>query len=174
MELFKPDYYVQSFEHLDVDRLKKQGIKMLLCDIDNTLVSYDDAKPNQSVVDFIDKIQQNGILVALCSNATKERATRFSEDLHVSQTYYFSMKPLGHRFRQAMKEHHLQANQVALIGDQMYTDILGGNLAGMYTILTAPISIKDRGVTKINRFFEKLVYNHLERKKLLKRGEFDD
>lgn len=72
------------------------------------------------------------------------------------------------------EKHNLKANQVAIIGDQMFTDILGGNLAGLYTILTAPIAVKDRGVTKINRFFENIVYKVLEHKGDFKRGEFDD
>ena len=163
MALLKPKYYVSSFEHMSIERLKQQGIKLLLCDIDNT-----------SVIAFIDRVKSSGIEVALCSNATKERATRFSKDLNVSTTYYFSMKPLPKNFIQAMKKHNLKANQVAIIGDQMFTDILGGNLAGLYTILTAPIAVKDRGVTKINRFFENIVYKVLEHKGDFKRGEFDD
>ena len=159
---------------MSIERLKQQGIKLLLCDIDNTLVSYDEKHPSPSVIAFIDRVKSSGIEVALCSNATKERATRFSKDLNVSTTYYFSMKPLPKNFIQAMKKHNLKANQVAIIGDQMFTDILGGNLAGLYTILTAPIAVKDRGVTKINRFFENIVYKVLEHKGDFKRGEFDD
>lgn len=174
MALLKPKYYVSSFEHMSIERLKQQGIKLLLCDIDNTLVSYDEKHPSPSVIAFIDRVKSSGIEVALCSNATKERATRFSKDLNVSTTYYFSMKPLPKNFIQAMKKHNLKANQVAIIGDQMFTDILGGNLAGFYTILTAPIAVKDRGVTKINRFFENIVYKVLEHKGDFKRGEFDD
>lgn len=174
MALLKPKYYVSNFEHISIDRLKRNGIKLLLCDIDNTLVSYDEAHPSRSVVAFIDKVKRAGIEVALCSNATKERATRFSKDLNVSKTYYFSMKPLPRNFIKAMKSHGLKANQVAIIGDQMFTDILGGNLSGLYTILTAPIAVKDRGVTKINRFFENIVYSVLEKKGDFKKGEFDD
>lgn len=174
MRWFQPRYYVKNFEHISIPHLKKEGIRLLLCDIDNTLVSYDDKKPNEKVVRFIDSIQESGIDVSLCSNATKERATRFSEDLHVKETYYFSCKPLPMKFHKALKEHHLQANQVALIGDQLFTDMLGGNLAGLYTILTAPISEKDSIPTKINRCFEQIIYHWLEKKGKLKRGVFDD
>ena len=77
-------------------------------------------------------------------------------------------------FKKAMRDHGLKANQTAILGDQMYTDILGGNIWGFYTILTAPIAIKDRNITKVFRFFEELIYGYLEKKKLLKRGDFDD
>ncbi len=173
MRWFQPKYYVKNFEHISIERLQKAGIRLLLCDIDNTLVSYDEPYPNERVIQFIDKIQASGIEVALCSNATKQRATRFSKILHVSQTYYFSCKPMPFNFRRAMKEHHLNANQVALVGDQLFTDILGGNWSGLYTILTAPISVKDSLPTKINRQFEQIIYRYFEKKGILKRGEFD-
>lgn len=174
MSLLKPKYYVQSFEHISIEKLKQKGIRLLLCDIDNTLVSYDEPHPSKAVVDFIDKVKKSGIEVALCSNASKARATRFSSDLNVSQTYYFSMKPLPRNFIKAMKSHNLKASEVAIIGDQMFTDILGGNLSGLYTILTHPISTVDRGATKITRFFENIAYKMIERKGDFKRGEFDD
>lgn len=174
MKLFKPDYYVKDFESINVEKLKSKGIKLLLCDIDNTLVAYDDPKPNQKVVAFIDYIQAYGIQVALCSNAPKQRATRFSQELHVQKTYWFSCKPFPFCFKKAMKDYRVKANEIALIGDQIYTDILGGNFSGVYTILSAPIAVKDRNVTKVFRVFEKLVYYHLEKNNELKRGEFDD
>ena len=58
MRLFRPRYYVRHFEKMNIDRLKNAGIKVLLCDIDNTLVGHDDPKPDQSVVDFIDKVKE--------------------------------------------------------------------------------------------------------------------
>lgn len=57
MALLKPKYYVSSFEHMSIERLKQQGIKLLLCDIDNTLVSYDEKHPSPSVIAFIDRVK---------------------------------------------------------------------------------------------------------------------
>ena len=68
MNLFAPDYYVKSFKTLDLQKLHEKGIQLLLCDIDNTLVAYDEAIPNQDVVDFVKKLNLNGIEIALCSN----------------------------------------------------------------------------------------------------------
>ena len=167
MNIFAPNYYVQSFKTLNIRKLHEMGIQLLLCDIDNTLVAYDEEVPNQDVVDFIHKLKMNGIEVALCSNSLSSRGKNFGKHLPVSKTYPFC-------FKKAMKDHGLKANQIAILGDQMYTDILGGNIWGLYTILTAPIAIKDRNITKVFRFFEELIYGYLEKKKLLKRGEFDD
>ena len=64
MSLFKPDYYVSSFQAIDIDRLKKAGIRLLLCDIDNTLMAYNEKVPNAKVVAFIDHVKAHGIEVA--------------------------------------------------------------------------------------------------------------
>ena len=156
MKLFKPDYYVKSFDTIQIERLKKNKIKVLLCDIQ-----------------FIRWMESNGIQVALCSNAPKKRATRFSEKLGL-KTYWFSCKPFPFCFWRVKKDFHVHANEIALIGDQIYTDILGGNFSGLYTILSDPIAVKDRNVTKVFRVFEKLVYYHLEKRNELNRGEYDD
>lgn len=173
MKLFKPDYYVKSFDTIQIERLKKNKIKVLLCDIDNTLVAYDEEQPNKRVIQFIRWMESNGIQVALCSNAPKKRATRFSEKLGL-KTYWFSCKPFPFCFWRVKKDFHVHANEIALIGDQIYTDILGGNFSGLYTILSDPIDVKDRNVTKVFRVFEKLVYYHLEKRNELNRGEYDD
>lgn len=73
-----------------------------------------------------------------------------------------------------MKHYNVSPNQTALLGDQLMTDMLGGHLAGIYTILTAPIIEKDKWDTQINRFFEGFIYRHFEKKNILKKGEFDD
>ena len=174
MNIFAPDYYVQSYKTLNISKLHEMGIQLLLCDIDNTLVAYDEKVPNQDVVDFIHKLKRNGIEVALCSNSLSSRGKNFGKHLPVSKIYPFSCKPFPFCFKKAMKDHGLKASQIAILGDQMYTDILGGNIWGLYTILTAPIAIKDRNITKVFRFFEELIYGYLEKKKILKRGEFDD
>lgn len=174
MNIFAPDYYVQSFKTLNIQKLHEMGIQLLLCDIDNTLAAYDEDCPNQDVIDFINKLKMNGIEVALCSNSPSSRGKNFGKHLPVSNTYPFSCKPFPFCFKKAMRDHGLKANQIAILGDQMYTDILGGNIWGLYTILTAPIAIKDRNITKVFRFFEELIYGYLEKKKLLKRGDFDD
>ena len=174
MNIFAPNYYVQSFKTLNIRKLHEMGIQLLLCDIDNTLVAYDEEVPSQDVVDFIHKLKMNGIEVALCSNSPSSRGKNFGKYLPVSKTYPFSCKPFPFCFKKAMKDHGLKASQIAILGDQMYTDILGGNIWGLYTILTAPIAIKDRNITKVFRFFEELIYGYLEKKKILKRDEFDD
>ena len=172
MAIFKPDYYVSSYRSVDIDRLKRAGIRLLLCDIDNTLMAYNEKLPSAEVIQFIDRVQRAGIETAICSNTTKKRASRFARDLHVSQVYYLSCKPMPFKFWKAMRDHGYKKKEVAILGDQLFTDILGGNLAGIYTILTEPISVVDRSTTKFTRKFEAIVFKHLEKKGFHK-GEYD-
>lgn len=174
MSLFKPDYYVRNFENINMDRLKRRGIKLLLCDIDNTLVAFNDPDSNAKVKEFIKKAKANGIEIALCSNARPARAKRFARDLGVEKVYYLSFKPWPRNIKKAMKHFHVSRNQTALLGDQLLTDMLGGHLAGIYTILTAPIIEKDKFDTQINRFFEGFIYRRFKRKNILTKGDFDD
>lgn len=171
--LFKPAYYVRNYQNVDIRRLKQCGIQLLLSDIDNTLVAWHEPDSNQRVKKFIHNLEKEGIHVVLCSNSTPSRSKRFSADLHVP-VYPLSFKPLQHSFKKAMNRYHVTPHQTAIIGDQLLTDILGGNIAGVYTILTAPITDDDKLSTRINRFFERFIYRNYEKRNLFKKGDFDD
>ena len=92
MKLFLPRYYVAGYDHVSVDRLKENGIRLLLCDIDNTLVSAFEPDPNEKVIRFIRQIEAAGIKVAVCSNSTRKRTLRFSEDLGIQKAYYLILQ----------------------------------------------------------------------------------
>lgn len=173
MHLFKPDYYVKSFKYLDINRLRRMNIRLLLCDIDNTLVAFDDPDSNHGVEFFIRAVQSAGIEVALMSNNVKSRTEKFGRFLGV-RIYSFSCKPFPFAFRKAMRDFGVKPSQTALIGDQLFTDILGGNLSGLMTILSAPIVERERTDTKILRSLERVVFHSYEKRGIMKRGDFDD
>lgn len=172
--LFKPDYYISHYSKLDLDRLKKRGIRLLLCDIDNTLVAWNDPDSNAKVKAFLEKVRRSGLDVALVSNARPKRAARFAKDLGVEKVYPFSFKPLSHNIKKAMDYYGVRPEQTALMGDQLMTDILGANRAGLYSILVHPIVENDRLDTNFNRFLENRILNHYERKGVFRRRNFDD
>lgn len=172
--LFKPDYYISNYANLDLERLKREGIKLLLCDIDNTLVAWNDPDSNVKVQKFLRKVRQAGIKVALVSNALPSRAARFARDLGVEKVFPLSLKPLPFNMKKAMAHYGVKPEETALLGDQLMTDILGANMAGIYSILTHPITDSDKLDTKINRFFENRILNHYERKGVFTRRKFDD
>lgn len=172
--MFKPDYTVSKFTNLSIDRLKAQGIRLLLCDIDNTLMSYLEKDPSQEVDLFIERMQSAGIDVVFCSNAMPHRAKRFIQNLRVKDVYALSLKPSPINMWRAMHKYKVTPKQTAILGDQLMTDILGGQLAGVYTILTMPLNPHESSATSFNRKIERIVYKYLEKKYNYKRGDVDD
>lgn len=172
-KLFTPNYYIHRYDALRVDVLKEQHITLLLCDIDNTLVPHDIAIPDNDVLIFLKGIQDAGIRIIFISNNVEERVMRFAEHLDID-CYPFAMKPLSKTYRRILKDTNVNKKQVAMLGDQMMTDMLGANLMGFYTILTAPVVERDLKCTKINRMFENMVFTVLKRMGRLKKGEFNE
>lgn len=172
-KIFTPDYYIKTYRDLDLNRLKERKIKVLVCDIDNTLVAHDVADPDEDVKCFIQKVKDAGLDVVLVSNNVKERVERFAQDLHV-KTYPFAKKPLKATYVKMMKDTNCKANEIAVIGDQLLTDMLGANRVGFYTILTNPVAQKDLTCTKINRIFESMVFDVLKWQGKLHKGVYDE
>lgn len=173
LKIFVPDLYIENYTKLNIAYLKQRNIKLLVCDIDNTLVPFDQHYPDEGVFAFIKELKDNDITLVLISNNKLERVERFAKELHV-RCYPSAHKPLKKTYLQVLKDHGLKADQVASIGDQLLTDVLGSKRCHILTILAQPLVKRDIKYTKINRFIEKGVYYLLERFDLLKRGEFSD
>ncbi len=168
-----PHYYIESFQTLNVERLIERNIKVLLCDIDNTLVAHDEAYPGTNVIAFIHKVKEAGIEVIFISNNVEERVSNFAKDLDV-KAYAFARKPLKMTYKKIMKETGYRRDEIAVLGDQLLTDVLGGNRMRYFTILTSPVAKRDLPCTKLNRKVENMIYFILEKQKRLKRGIYDE
>ena len=103
--LFVPDMYIQSYQTLNLELLKKKGIKLLICDIDNTLVPHDVKIPQKETIEFINKVKHSGLQICIISNNTKNRVEEFCKDLNVPYVYS-ARKPLHKGFRQIKKKFH--------------------------------------------------------------------
>ena len=173
LKKFIPDLYIKSFRDLDADTLRKKGIKLLICDIDNTLVAHDEAHPNDDVYSFVNKVKKSGLDFCFISNNSKERVELFAKSLKV-KTYHFAKKPLKITYRKIMKDYGYKPSEIASIGDQLMTDVLGGKRAKIYCILVNPVVTRDIASTKVNRIFENMVFKQLSRKNILHKGEYDE
>lgn len=173
LKLFTPNYYIHHFSALRVDYLKEHAIQVLLCDIDNTLVAHDQALPDQEVCTFLNAVQAAGIRVVFISNNVEERVHTFAKDLHIP-CYAFAMKPMPKTYRKILQDIHVDKKHIAVLGDQIMTDILGANMMGMHTILTAQVVERDLSFTKVNRIFENMIFFLLKITKRLTKGEFDE
>lgn len=144
MHLVHPDYYVKRVQDIDLDFLLEKGIKLIIFDIDNTLASHNGREPAKGIKEWIDKIINRGFLCCLVSNNNKKRVCDFNK--HFSfYTVHRAMKPLRRGFLKAAKHMNVKPHEACVVGDQIFSDILGANLAGMMSILVDRISNNGEG-----------------------------
>ena len=154
MEKFMPDIYQKSIYTIDYDKLYQSGIRFLLYDLDNTIACVKVKKITPKLKKLFNELQKKGFKVIIFSNAFKKRIKPFSDGLNIEYNSR-SGKPRSKNFIKIMKKYNFENYQTALIGDQLLTDVKGGNKVGITTILINPISSKELIFTKINRIFEK-------------------
>ena len=162
LKIFFPDVYIQSIYAINISYLKKKGIRGIIFDIDNTLVPYDVKEPTKEIIDFFKEFKQKGFKICLLSNNTKERVVRFNEGLEI-HAIHKANKPLIYKFKRAMALLGTDKNSTAIVGDQIFTDVFGGNRAGLMTILVSPVSDKDEWITKVKRGIERRFINAYEK-----------
>lgn len=160
---FLPNKHVKTIFDIKPEQLKEQGIKGIITDLDNTLVAWDVVDATPEVIEWFKRMEDQGISIMIISNNKMERVKIFSEPL--GTPYVFSAKkPLRRAFKRAANQMGFKKDEIVVIGDQLLTDVLGGNLAGFYTILVVPIVQTDAKITKINRTIERRILNHFRKK----------
>ena len=159
---FYPKLYIGSIFELDLETLRKEGIKGIIFDIDNTLVPYDVAEPTEEIIQLFSKLKKENFKICLMSNNTEDRVVRFNQNLKVFAIHK-SGKPRTKGFKRALELMNLKKEEVAIVGDQVFTDVYGGNKMGVKTILVQPVSDKDEWITKIKRGLEQRVIKLYEK-----------
>lgn len=157
-----PKAYISSIFDMDITALKNKGIKGIIFDIDNTLVPYDEAEPTTLIINFFEKLRSEGFKITLVSNNTEDRVLKFNEKLQVFALHK-ARKPLTGGFKRALALMECKKEEAVIVGDQVFTDVFGGNSAGILTILVQPVSDKDEWITKVKRGLEKRVIRSYER-----------
>lgn len=162
-----PTKALGSIYELPIEELKQAGIKGIIFDIDNTLVPYDEAEPTEKIILFFEALQEKGLKITLVSNNTEDRVVKFNEKLKVLALHK-AKKPSRKSFRKALEMMQCSENEAIIVGDQIFTDVYGGNRAGLKTYLVSPISDKDEWQTKVKRGLERQVvksYNNWLKRK---------
>lgn len=157
MSIFKPTYALKKITDITPAALKKRGIKALILDVDNTLTTHNNPTPAEGIPEWIEGMKAAGIKLIIVSNNKAERVTPFAEmlGLHFVPN---GAKPLPKGFKQAAAELRalgVPKNRIAAVGDQIFTDILGANLAGIRSIFVYPIEFETSLPFKIKRAVEK-------------------
>lgn len=171
MDKFIPDMYQKSIYHIDYDKLYEDGIRCLLFDLDNTCVPYKDREPNTKLKELFDDLRDDGFKVIIFSNSNKKRLLPFKKYLNVDCSAS-SRKPMKAKFLLVLKMFKFDLSEVAIIGDQLFTDVLGGNRVGIKTVLVNPMSKDDAVWTKFTRALEVQQYKKLAKRGILVKGKY--
>lgn len=133
--------------------------------MDNTLIDFN-CNILEGAKQWCDNLRANGIKLIIVSNSNKkEKLEKVSRELNI-EYILFAMKPLKRGFKKAMKKLELPPENIAAIGDQVFTDVIGANHAHMYSILVKPLDEKDIFLTVIKRPLENYIL-----KKYLEKGK---
>lgn len=143
-----------------------RGIRGLIIDLDNTLVAWGEDKISRRMREWVREIQAAGLKICILSNALEHRVRAVGENLGIPWVSR-AVKPRKHPFRQALKILGTSPQETAVIGDQIFTDIWGGNRMRLYTIWTTPLSTEEFISTKAVRRLERLVVKKFRKKGIL-------
>ena len=168
---FVPDIYTKSIYTIDYKGLKKKKIKCLIFDLNNTLAPLTSKVPNKKLIDLFEDLKDMKFKVYIVSNSTRKRVEPFKNILCVDSSY-LSMKPMLRKFKKIFNINDFKDNEIAVIGDEIMTDIWAANRMNFVSILVNPIGTKEYVSTKIGRYFENFIIEKLTNKKLFRKGKY--
>ncbi len=166
LKLFCPDLFIQDIYELDLNHIKKNSIKGILVDLDNTLLPWDSMYIEDKLIDWTKRCLNEGFSLCIISNNRYDRIKYCSEHLGIPAVFG-SFKPCKSAFKKGMDILGTQPKETAVLGDQIFTDIFGAKRMGLYAILVKPLSSRELYWTKIMRVLERRLLKILESKKLI-------
>ena len=159
-----PKEYFNSVKDIKIEFLNKNNIKGLILDVDNTLINLDRKMP-AGVSDWARDLKKNGIKLCILSNSNKiDKVEGVAKIIEVPYIF-FGKKPFKSGFLRAQKILKLESENIGVVGDQIFTDVIGANRCGMFSILVKPIEEKDYLLTRIKRPLEKFIIKRYEKRK---------
>lgn len=171
MEIYVPDIYQDNIYTIDYNVLLSRGIKCLIFDLDNTLVTIMERYPRNDVKELFDRLKKKGFKIIIASNSIKTRVKPFSEMLKVDYIYS-SRKPHIEKINEYIKNSKFGLDQIAIIGDSMMDDVVCGNTIGITTILINQIGKREFPIAKLKRIKEKKIQKKLRDKDLFTKGRY--
>ena len=153
-----PNALFDGVENITIEFLKENKIKVLILDVDNTLINYK-KELSQEVINWVKDIKGQGIKLYILSNSNdKQKVEKLANTLEISYKY-FAKKPLKSGFLKIQKELGEEPEKIGVVGDQIFTDIIGGNRCKMFSILVEPIDKKEFWYTAWKRPLENKIKN---------------
>lgn len=161
--LLKPDMQVDKITDITIEMLNNNNIKALILDSDNTLIDLD-KRPLDGIKKWIDEMKEYGIKFCILSNSIKKKKVEKVSKMLDIPYVFFSIKPTKFGFRKAKKILKIEENQnIAEIGDQLFTDVLGTKRMKMFSILTKPICEEKVKINNIKRRLEKKILEKIDK-----------
>ena len=161
-----PEAVFRNVYEIDLEKLRDRGFLGIIADLDNTLVSARTSSATPELARWMEGVREQGFRIVIVSNKRRARVSAIAEPLGVP-FISSARKPLTGAFRQALRIMDLPPDRVAVIGDQLVTDVLGARRIGMQPFLVAPIAPGEEGLaTQMNRFIERIARSRLRRKGL--------
>ena len=163
---FNPNLYLAKVEEISIEILNENNIKALILDVDNTLIDYYKYLSEKKITWVYDLLNK-GIKIYILSNTNKkEKVKKVADTLNLPYEY-FAKKPSKKGFLKVQNILKMKPTEIAVVGDQIFTDVVGGNRCNMFTILVDPVTKKDYWYTAVKRPIESIL------KKKLKKGEIN-
>ena len=156
MGLFKPTYYSKSIYNVPISFYKKENVKVIFSDLDNTLDAFYQNEPTEQALKLVFELKKAGIELIITSNNHGERVKRYSTLLNV-RCHHSSKKPLSYKLNKFIKGNNLKKEEILVVGDQILTDIILSKGLKVRSLLVEPVVNKDLPITKFNRFFDKII-----------------
>jgi len=171
MNRFYPKMYKKNIYDINYNKLKDLGIKCLVFDLDNTIALIDQDYVDSRTITLFKELSNNFIVVIVSNNTSKKRVGKYGEILSCDFIYN-AMKPSRKALRKIMKKYNLENDKIAVVGDQLVTDIQMASRNKSYPILVDPMGKKDLKITSLNRFIERQILKKYKKKNIFNKGEY--
>ena len=168
---YVPKMYQKNIFEIPYNKLKEIGIKCLIFDLDNTLGLIDEEYPSKEVISLMTKLKKDFKVFILSNNGKGSRVDKYKDKIDCIAIYK-AKKPFTKGLKQISLNYGYKKEEMAIIGDQLVTDIYSGTRYGIFTILVDPLGEKDLWVTKFNRIMENRKFKKYKRKQVFERVKY--
>lgn len=161
---YLPTYVITKFTEIDFSSLYEKGKRIILTDLDNTLIDYHLKEPTPELLKLNHKLKEMGFQIYVISNNVKKRLVTFVSKFEVDGFLANAMKPYGFRLRKFVKKLQVSKSEIIFVGDQILTDIACANNCGLESILVGSITrSSEKWYTRLNRLREKRILNKIKK-----------
>lgn len=166
LEIFCPNVYYETIYDIDLEELKRMGIKGLIFDFDNTLVARGSKNAPNHLQEWLKELDKNDFKICVVSNNWESKIGAVTKKLNMPLVAQAG-KPRGKAFKYGMDVLGTSVEETAVIGDQLFTDVLGGNRLGLVTVLVVPVGKSEMVHTKLLRHLERLIIRRLRKRRMM-------